>query len=213
MAKQEQQRAAKAQGKVNKDSSHQLKKGGATARDNKESKQLPIPSAAVPASSAASIAKSLPKPTGESSKATLETLESVAASPLNLFLHLDPPRSAKSLNAKISKDQIHQSILRLALQYADFKIVGANARCVAMLEAFKEVSATTRSMRSSLMWAFLGNFILHCASRQIAGTAPSRTSVTANYSSCASQADGSQHGQCHSISEMGDSSNSAGHAR
>lgn len=61
------------------------------------------------------------------------------ASPLSLFLHLDPPRSAKSLNAKVHRDQIHPSVLRLALQYADFKIVGANARCVAMLEAFKDV--------------------------------------------------------------------------
>ena len=34
---------------------------------------------------------------------------------------------------------IHPSILRLALLYADFKIVGANARCLAMLEAFKDV--------------------------------------------------------------------------
>lgn len=56
-----------------------------------------------------------------------------------MFLHLDPPKSAKSLNAKIHKEQIHPSILRLALQYADFKVVGANARCIAMLEAFKDV--------------------------------------------------------------------------
>lgn len=60
-------------------------------------------------------------------------------SPLSMFLHLDPPKSAKSLNAKIHKEQIHPSILRLALQYADFRIVGANARCIAMLEAFKDV--------------------------------------------------------------------------
>jgi len=60
-------------------------------------------------------------------------------SPLSMFLHLDPPKSAKSLNAKIHKEQIHPSILRLALQYADFRVVGANARCIAMLEAFKDV--------------------------------------------------------------------------
>jgi translation initiation factor eIF-2B subunit delta len=58
---------------------------------------------------------------------------------LSMFLHLDPPKSAKSLNAKIHKEQIHPSILRLALQYADFRVVGANARCIAMLEAFKDV--------------------------------------------------------------------------
>ena len=69
-----------------------------------------------------------------------------AASPLSLFLHLDPPRSAKSLNAKVHRDQIHPSVLRLALQYADFKIVGANARCVAMLEAFKDVRSYPETM-------------------------------------------------------------------
>lgn len=66
-------------------------------------------------------------------------------SPLSMFLHLDPPKSAKSLNAKIHKEQIHPSILRLALQYADFRIVGANARCIAMLDAFKDVRLCPRS--------------------------------------------------------------------
>lgn len=66
-------------------------------------------------------------------------------SPLSMFLHLDPPKSAKSLNAKIHKEQIHPSILRLALQYADFRVVGANARCIAMLEAFKDVRNITES--------------------------------------------------------------------
>lgn len=34
---------------------------------------------------------------------------------------------------------MHPAIAVLALKYAEFKIVGANARCIAMLEAFKEV--------------------------------------------------------------------------
>lgn len=65
-----------------------------------------------------------------------------APSPLSMFLHLDPPKSAKTLNAKIHKEQIHPSVSRLALQYAEFKIAGANARCIAMLEAFKDVGTS-----------------------------------------------------------------------
>jgi translation initiation factor eIF-2B subunit delta len=59
--------------------------------------------------------------------------------PMSLFLHLEPPRSSKQLAG--SKGYVHPSVLRLALQIADMKIVGANARCIAMLEAFKDVSS------------------------------------------------------------------------
>lgn len=65
-----------------------------------------------------------------------------AMDPLQLFLHLDLPSTPSSLShsSKSSTANIHPSIIRLALQYAEFKIVGANARCIAMLEAFKDVS-------------------------------------------------------------------------
>ncbi|KAG0664997.1 hypothetical protein C6P46_000623 [Rhodotorula mucilaginosa] len=61
--------------------------------------------------------------------------------PLQPFLHLDLPKPASSLShsAKLSTANIHPSILRLALQYSEFKVVGANARCIAMLEAFKDI--------------------------------------------------------------------------
>jgi len=62
--------------------------------------------------------------------------------PLQPFLHLDLPMPSSSLShsSKSSTANIHPSILRLALQYSEFKVVGANARCIAMLEAFKDVS-------------------------------------------------------------------------
>lgn len=65
--------------------------------------------------------------------------------PLQLFLHLDLPASSSALShsSKASTSNIHPSIIILALQYAEFKIVGANARCIAMLEAFKDVSWTS----------------------------------------------------------------------
>ncbi|GAA6058649.1 hypothetical protein JCM10212_004060 [Sporobolomyces blumeae] len=61
--------------------------------------------------------------------------------PLQPFLHLDLPMPSSSLShsSKSSTANIHPSILRLALQYSEFKVVGANARCIAMLEAFKDI--------------------------------------------------------------------------
>jgi hypothetical protein len=38
-----------------------------------------------------------------------------------------------------SKVELHHEIVKLGLQFAELKIVGANARCKAMLLAFKKV--------------------------------------------------------------------------
>ncbi|GAA6002385.1 translation initiation factor eIF-2B subunit [Rhodotorula paludigena] len=67
-----------------------------------------------------------------------------AADTLQPFLHLDLPLPSSSLShsAKSSTANIHPSIIRLALQYSEFKVVGANARCIAMLEAFKDIIAS-----------------------------------------------------------------------
>ncbi|GAA5914297.1 translation initiation factor eIF-2B subunit [Sporobolomyces salmoneus] len=64
--------------------------------------------------------------------------------PLQPFLHLDLPMPSSSLShsSKSSTANIHPSIIRLALQYSEFKVVGANARCIAMLEAFKDIIAS-----------------------------------------------------------------------
>ncbi|MBW0482777.1 hypothetical protein O181_022492 [Austropuccinia psidii MF-1] len=59
---------------------------------------------------------------------------------LQLFLHLQPPPSINTLTASQRTNPVlHPSILRLAQLYAQFKIVGSNARCMSMLEAFKHV--------------------------------------------------------------------------
>ncbi|KAM0788570.1 hypothetical protein ACM66B_001694 [Microbotryomycetes sp. NB124-2] len=73
-----------------------------------------------------------------------KTAASGQQDPLQLFLHLDSPSNSALLrhSSKASTANIHPSIIRLALQYAEFKVVGANARCIAMLEAFKDVIAS-----------------------------------------------------------------------
>ncbi|GAA5851002.1 hypothetical protein JCM9279_005254 [Rhodotorula babjevae] len=76
-----------------------------------------------------------------------------ASDTLQPFLHLDLPLPSSSLShsAKSSTANLHPSIIRLALQYSEFKVVGANARCIAMLEAFKDIiSSYTPPPQTSL---------------------------------------------------------------
>ncbi|KAJ7068182.1 hypothetical protein C8F01DRAFT_979013 [Mycena amicta] len=53
---------------------------------------------------------------------------------LRIFSHFDIPKNGPS-----AKGDIHPCIIRLALQFSEFKICGANARCIATLTAFKSV--------------------------------------------------------------------------
>lgn len=55
-----------------------------------------------------------------------------------IFAHFASPKQDAQIGAGI-KGEIHPTIVRLGRQFADMKIVGANARCIAMLVAFKAV--------------------------------------------------------------------------
>ncbi|GJJ07688.1 hypothetical protein Clacol_001893 [Clathrus columnatus] len=55
---------------------------------------------------------------------------------LRIFSHFGLPKQSGSSNLK---GPLHPAIFRLALQFSDFQIVGANARCIATLNAFKTV--------------------------------------------------------------------------
>ncbi|KAG8901973.1 hypothetical protein FRC00_003089, partial [Tulasnella sp. 408] len=57
---------------------------------------------------------------------------------LRIFSHFALPKPLPSLGSGIKGD-IHPVIRKLGLQFADFRIVGANARCIAALTAFKTV--------------------------------------------------------------------------
>lgn len=99
--------------------------------------------AAAPAAGPSSVASAPPKSVAKPVEAAAPAVE--APNPLQLFLHLDSPSTTSSLShsSKASTSNIHPSIIKLALQYAEFRIVGANARCIAMLEAFKDVGLPT----------------------------------------------------------------------
>lgn len=55
---------------------------------------------------------------------------------LRIFSHFGMPKQGKALQGTA----IHPAIFRLGLKFSEFKIIGANARCIAMLNTFKTVS-------------------------------------------------------------------------
>ncbi|KAH9947298.1 eukaryotic translation initiation factor 2B delta subunit [Amylocystis lapponica] len=68
--------------------------------------------------------------------ATVATFDAAAdkARGLRIFSHFGLPKPVS-----VGKGDIHPTIVRLALQFSNFKITGANARCIATLTAFKIV--------------------------------------------------------------------------
>ncbi|KAF9918792.1 hypothetical protein BX616_005602 [Lobosporangium transversale] len=54
---------------------------------------------------------------------------------IGLFAHLDPPKFANTASAP---KELHPAVVNVGLQMAQFKICGANARCVATLNAFRK---------------------------------------------------------------------------
>ncbi|KAG8963972.1 hypothetical protein FRC03_002403 [Tulasnella sp. 419] len=57
---------------------------------------------------------------------------------LRIFSHFGLPKPMASIGAGI-KGEIHPAVRKLGLQFADFRITGANARCIATLTVFKTV--------------------------------------------------------------------------
>ncbi|KAH7888009.1 eukaryotic translation initiation factor 2B delta subunit [Phlebopus sp. FC_14] len=53
---------------------------------------------------------------------------------VRIFSHFGTPKPPG-----VTKGDVHPAIIRLGLQFSEFKITGANARCIAMLSAFKTV--------------------------------------------------------------------------
>lgn len=54
---------------------------------------------------------------------------------LRIFSHFGQPKPI----GHTVKGDIHPAIIRLGLMFSEFKICGSNARCIAMLTAFKQV--------------------------------------------------------------------------
>ncbi|EGZ06399.1 hypothetical protein PHYSODRAFT_319805 [Phytophthora sojae] len=61
---------------------------------------------------------------------------------VEMFSHLPQYERESSLSLNVgfsNKEEVHAAVLALGLKYAESKISGGNARCIAMITAFKEV--------------------------------------------------------------------------
>ncbi|ETV88860.1 hypothetical protein, variant [Aphanomyces astaci] len=96
--------------------------------------------AAAPAPPTARMQYDDPKKVAKYSKSSV-IQRTQAQKQVALFSHLPQfeRESSLSLNVGFSKAEIHPAILSLGLKYAEGKLVGGNARCVAMLTAFQQV--------------------------------------------------------------------------
>jgi translation initiation factor eIF-2B subunit delta len=67
---------------------------------------------------------------------------------LRIFSHFGLPKHTGSSNLR---GPLHPAIFRLGLQFSEFRIVGANARCIATLDAFKTVCLFSGPYSNRLM--------------------------------------------------------------
>lgn len=141
---QEKQRAAKLLQKE-----QQQKPGGPAAAtatgSTSKAKPLPaIPNAQKRPQSAAPAGRSSDAHVGRSQDAASKDSASAACADdtseksrgLRIFSHFGLPKP----QGHVVKGDIHPAIVRLGLQFSEFKICGANARCIATLTAFQTAS-------------------------------------------------------------------------
>jgi hypothetical protein len=127
-AKQEAQRAAKA--------ANTSKGKGGTTKGSSSTSNETKPSSSSSSSSSTTTSSNSGDP-GTANSPTLSTSNS-------LFSHLSPYQSTllpKRTSRFSSRDNVHPSFARVGLKFAQGLIVGGNNRCVALLEAVKDVIA------------------------------------------------------------------------
>lgn len=135
---QEQQRAAKAAAKANGQPN-----GAPPKQGSKPPALAPASSSAPKKPSKANEAATPTTATGRMPAGARARGQSVSVAPpanargLRIFSHFGLPKPVN-----VVKGDIHPAILRLALQFVEFKITGANARCIGTLLAFKTVRST-----------------------------------------------------------------------
>jgi translation initiation factor eIF-2B subunit delta len=148
---QEKQRAAKAaaaaSGSTGKSQANAAKPSNPKAQTGQHSKvTMPVgATSSIAAISTAGGAKKTAK-SGKDADVVLGTgtldkaaeLEAHRKHQTRIFTHFVVPKKEGKLGVGI-KGEIHPAIVRLGRQFADMKIVGANARCIATLVAFKTV--------------------------------------------------------------------------
>ena len=191
---QEAQRAAKAAAKA---TAVQPKPGPSHKQNGSISgKGTSAPSAGTPKKSGKEPAT---KPGKGEPKEALHSSSQLDETPrgLRIFSHFGAPKPPA-----ITKGDIHPAVIRLGLQFAEFKITGANARCIAMLTAFKTVRPLFPCL--ALPWSLippLGHSRLCDASQQHALSSPHDTSLTSDHTSRVSKTNVNFDGQCNQTAQ------------
>lgn len=78
---------------------------------------------------------------GDEQKKKVKAANKVDQNQVPWLMHLD---TFKRPNTTGNNKELHPAVLTLGLLFSEYKIVGSNARCVAMLEAFSRVIAEHR---------------------------------------------------------------------
>jgi hypothetical protein len=223
---QEKQRAAKAAATVVKGSGPQGQGQGKSGP--KQSKKEPPPNIATGgvSGSASGVSQAQPSarranfkpgkevdasgPSATTGAIALADLEAQRKHQTRIFSHFILPKKEGKIGAGI-KGEVHPVIIRLGRQFADMKIVGANARCIAMLVAFK----TVRDIRllldvldaldviyTDLVVSFQGHSRLCSSSKPNTPPRSYPVSLTTNQLSCLCKTNGYKHGKRYSRAQV-----------
>lgn len=142
--RQEKQRAAKASAATNKSASGGGDPGG--SKPTSSAKPKPVKKPTTQKTEETSERRGSLISAQEQAQSTVADVENKIRD-LRIFSHF----GARGHLGQKTKGEIHPSILRLGLLFAEYKITGANARCIAALTAFKTVR------HSILYFSELGN--------------------------------------------------------
>ena len=87
-----------------------------------------------------------------------------AAKQVSLFSHLplyehESVAMATGMNLRNLKDDIHPAIIRLGLLYSQHLIIGSNERCIALLEAFRQVIASYKVPPNAVLSRHLDGYL------------------------------------------------------
>ncbi|CAO3620993.1 unnamed protein product [Mucor hiemalis] len=132
--KKSQKEMTKAERRAIQEKQRQEKEARVAAGLPKSAKQAAEIEAKKPAASKAASANANPVVDNDANKQKKKALSKNQQNQVPWLLHLEAPKTSEAL----TKD-LHPAVLQLGLYFSEHKIVGSNARCVAMLEIFSKV--------------------------------------------------------------------------
>jgi translation initiation factor eIF-2B subunit delta len=190
---QEKQRAAKA---LQKQQQQQGGGGGGQQQKQKaEAKASPKPPAMKSPAPKSQTSGGRPRSESSAAAAAQDAALDSTRRGLRIFTHFGLPKLPGGAHHIKGSDIIHPAVLRLGLMFSEFKICGANARCIATLTAFKTVSLSQRPVYVKVH-ACSGYSRLHYPSEYYPLKTFDDVSVTSDFTSRCCTSHVSHDGQC-----------------